>query len=482
MEQRIRRRRRTLPVLVTAATALAAVVLLAPAGHQPGTDRAHAATPAGIHRIRHVIVIMQENRSFDSYFGTFPGADGIPMENGRPTVCIPDPRTHRCLRPYHDPSDRNSGGPHGPDAALADINGGRMNGYVREALAGEKKICANDRYLALCTNGRAVDVLGYHDAREIPNYWRYAHAFVLQDHLFEPNYGWSLPAHLFMVSAWSATCAGPTKPLTCKPDLTKPEQPAGTRQMAKRGSDTAAYAWTDLTYLLHEHRVSWAYYVAPGTEPDCENADAIRCPYHLQGPRTPQIWNPLPRFTTVRQDRQLGNVQSVAHFFRAARTGTLPAVSWVVPNGRESEHPPASIRRGQAWVTRLVDAVMKSPDWRSSAIFVAWDDWGGFYDHVRPPKVDAAGYGIRVPGLVISPYARTGYVDHQVLSFDAYLKFIEDDFLHGARIDPRTDGRPDSRPDVRENAHVLGNLVRDFDFSRAPRASLLLPPWPHHSA
>jgi phospholipase C len=121
---------------------------------------------------------------------------------------------------------------------------------------------------------------------------------------------------------------------------------------------------------------------------------------------------------------------------------------------------------------------MRSPDWSSSAIFIAWDDWGGFYDHVIPPRVDPYGYGIRVPGIMISPYARSGYVDHQVLSFDAYLKFIEDDFLGGARLDPATDGRPDSRPSVRENAPQLGNLLSEFNFSRKPRAPLILPTRP----
>src|SRR5262245_57757713 len=100
---------------------------------------------------------------------------------------------------------------------------------------------------------------------------------------------------------------------------------------------------------------------------------------------------------------------------------------------------------------------------------------GGFYDHVAPPRVDGAGYGLRVPALVISPYARVGYVEQQTLSFDAYLKFIEDDFLGGARIDPATDGRPDSRPDVRENAAVLGNLIFDFNFNQPPRAPVVLP-------
>jgi phospholipase C len=126
-------------------------------------------------------------------------------------------------------------------------------------------------------------------------------------------------------------------------------------------------------------------------------------------------------------------------------------------------------------VTRLINAVMRSPDWSSTAIFLAWDDWGGFYDHVDPPKVDGAGYGLRVPGIVISPYARRGYIDHQNLSFDAYAKFIEDDFLGGQRLDPATDGRPDPRPDVRESLPQAGDLRRDFDFSQQPRPPLVLP-------
>src|SRR5262249_8492464 len=146
--------------------------------------------------------------------------------------------------------------------------------------------------------------------------------------------------------------------------------------------------------------------------------------------------------------------------------------------GAVSEHPPARSSVGENYVTGLVDTIMRGPDWKSTAVFVSWDDWGGFYDHVAPPRVDANGYGLRVPGLVISPYARQGYVDHQILSFDAYVKFIEDDFLKGQRIDPATDGRPDPRPDVREAATILGNLARDFDFKQKPRRPLLLPQHP----
>ena len=121
---------------------------------------------------------------------------------------------------------------------------------------------------------------------------------------------------------------------------------------------------------------------------------------------------------------------------------------------------------------------MRGPDWNSTAIFLTWDDWGGFYDHVKPPTVDAMGYGIRVPAIMISPYARRGFIDSQRLTSDAYLKFIEDDFLGGARLDPATDGRPDPRPDVRENAPGLGNLIKEFDFTQTPRRPLILQPCP----
>src|SRR5262249_54418695 len=143
----------------------------------------------GIHTIRHVIVIMQENRSFDSYFGTYPGADGIP-----PGVCVPDPRAKTCDRPYHDPYLLNRGGPHAMGNAARDIDGGRMDGFVEQA-DGAEQTCTNFANPWCRKHGR-IDVMGYHDAREIPNYWAYAKNYVLQDHMFEPNASWSLPAHL----------------------------------------------------------------------------------------------------------------------------------------------------------------------------------------------------------------------------------------------------------------------------------------------
>jgi phospholipase C len=465
-------------LLLMALTTGVAAFVGGPAFHV-GHSHAHAASLAGIHKIRHVVVVMQENRSFDSYFGTYPGADGLPRRDGAFTVCVQDPKRGICQRPYHDSFDRNTGGPHEHFDAIRDIDAGKMDGFLRQARRGLTPACLTQPDAPLCSFGALhPDVMGYHDAREIPNYWAYAHRFVLQDHMFQPDTSWSLPAHLFMVSGWSARCRQRGDPMSCVNAVENPLAPPHEPQNPTgRKPD---YAWTDLTYLLHKGRVSWRYYVFPGAEPDCEGG-AMTCRPVPQNAKTPGIWNPLPWFDTVRGDHQLRNVTSIKSFFAAARRGTLPAVSWVTPNNRVSEHPPNLVSAGQRFVTNLVNAVMRSRDWSSTAIFLAWDDWGGFYDHVEPPQVDVNGFGLRVPALVISPYARRGFVDHQTLSFDAYAKFIEDDFLGSARLDPRTDGRSDARPSVRESLPQLGSVVRDFDFGQKPRPPLLLPLHPRFS-
>jgi phospholipase C len=459
-------------LLRAASPRIAVVLTLLLAGctsARPAATPSPSGPPTGIHLIQHVIVIMQENRSFDSYFGTYPGADGLVKNGGQFTVCVPDPRGNQCVSPYHDPKDRNTGGPHNKGDAIADIHGGRMDGFISQAEAAPRMcLDANDPG---CEASAMPDVMGYHDAREIPNYWSYAQNFVLQDHMFEPDASWSLPAHLFMVSEWSAACSRRDDPRSCRNNDVNPEYPP---DFGPSSHTAPNYPWTDLTYLLHAHRISWKYYVADGTEPDCEDGKTV-CAQVGQNAGTPGIWNPLPWFTTVRQDRQLGNIQRLDKFYADARAGHLPQVAWITPNGKNSEHPPALISDGQRYVTGLINAVMQGPEWSSTAIFLAWDDWGGFYDHVVPPVVDGNGYGLRVPALVISPYARQGFIDHQVLSFDAYAKFIEDDFLGGQRLDPHSDGRPDPRPTVRERAAELGDLSLDFDFSQPPRPPLLLP-------
>ncbi len=442
-------------------------------GQTPGVNASSSPTPDPLTqaraKIKHIIVIMQENRSFDEYFGTYPGANGFPTQDGQFSVCINDPSTGKCVYPYHNAADKNFGGPHSAANATADINHGKMNGFISQAELG-KAGCIGSLNPS-CGGILHPDVMGYHDAREIPNYWAYAENFVLQDNLFAPNASWSLPAHLYMVSEWSAICSRAGDPMSCVNALQNPGLPPDFNSTPRQPPD---YAWTDLTYLLFKNYVSWKYYIQSGTEPDCSN-DAADCPPVHQNAKTPGIWNPLPYFDTVKEDNQLENITDVTNYYKDARNGALPAISWITPGGANSEHPPSRISDGQAWTTSLINAAMQGPDWDSTVIFLSWDDWGGFYDHVVPPVVDENGYGLRVPGLVISPYARKGYIDHQVLSHDAYIKFMEDVFLGGQRLDPATDGRPDPRPSVRENAPQLGNLLLDLDFNQSPRPPLILP-------
>ncbi len=468
------------PWIAALSAAMAVLAACTGGGPKPGPT-VTSTSPARVdqlalarERIKHVIVIMQENRSFDSFFGTFPGADGIPMRDGVPTVCAPNELNDSCVKPFHDSNLANLGGAHDVYAARANIHGGAMDGFVINLLhrlgcyPGQvpKRQCsfAVDR----------PDVMGWHDAREIPNYWAYAKAFTLQDHMFEPNLGSSVPAHAAMVSAWSARCTDPRDVNTCKPDIVRPDATDADFPTVP------SFAWTDVTYLLHKADVTWRYYKVPGYPPDCDDGAPTCVPtakqprVSLGAPGTPEIWNPLPDFTDVHEDGELGNVVDAGHYLAAAKAGTLPNVSWIVPDWAHSDHPSASLADGEAWVTKLVNAAMNGPEWDSTAIFLAWDDWGGFYDHVVPPVVDGVGYGLRVPAMVISPWAKQGYVDHQVLSFDAYLKFIEDVFLDGARLNPKTDGRPDPRPNVRETIPGLGDVLNDFDFSGAPRPPMIL--------
>jgi phospholipase C len=422
----------------------------------------------GIHKIRHVVIIMQENRSFDSYFGTYPGAAGIPGLAGHPgkVPCLPDPG-EACVKPFHDRHDSNEGGPYGFAAAHKEIDHGKMDGFISQ----------QEQYLpgkCGCKSHPQDDVMGYHNAKEIPNYWKYAKDFVLQDHMFSSVLSWSLPSHLFLVSTWSALCKTHNDPASCK---NAPKQPAEPPGAGGYNGTPPIYAWTDLTYLLHKQHIKWRYYIFKGNEPACDSNANLPCTPVTNGPKSLSIWYPLKWFDTVHKDKQAKNIESVSHLFTAAQAGKLPAVSWVAPSITVSEHGPALVGAGQTYVTSLINAIMRSPDWKSTAIFLTWDDWGGDYDHLAPPRVDRAGYGIRVPGLVISPYAKKGYIDHHTLSFDAYAKFIEDDFLGGQRLN-KTDGRPDPRPDVRENLSILGNLKKDFNFKQKPRKPVILPVTP----
>jgi phospholipase C len=342
-----------------------------------------------------------------------------------------------------------------------------MNGFIRSRESGHTDTdvlgCAAQGLPSTCD-----DVMGYHNGKQLKHYWAYAKNFVLQDHMFEPVASYSLPDHLYMVSAWSATCTPANDPLNCVSDLDDP---------GNEHSGNPEYAWTDITYLLHQNGVSWNYYVAAGDEPDCEDG-AMACAGQHQGFKKPGFWNVLPWFDDVIADDEVDNVQDTESFYTNIAAGHLAGVTWLIPSFDLSEHPTALVSHGQAYVTDIINKIMQSPFWSSTVIFLTWDDWGGFYDHVVPVPVDANGYGIRVPGIAISPWVKPGAIDKQVLSHDAYLKFIEDLFANGQQLDGGNGGRPDNRPTDREAVSELGDLLCEFDFTQTPNADLVQAPCP----
>jgi phospholipase C len=446
---------------------------------------ARAATP-----IQHVIIIMQENRSFDHYFGTYPGANGYPE-----STCVPvNPAdlANGCVSPFHDQNDINAGGPHAAVNAQFDLDDGintaRLDGFVQSQVEGNERSCVPGAHRPHTCDTVAPgvsihDVMGYHNADEIPNYWAYAQHFVLQDRMFEGVRAYSLSAHLDLTSEWVARCGNPLEVATCVTE-TAALLPSGTK---------VRYPWVNLMQLMDLHGVSWKYYIASGPEPDCDD-DEMTCEPAIQGDGIVSLWNPVPGFAWVETQ---GASYLAAHnpaldqFLLDVKNGTLPQVAWLIPTNNYSEHAPAGVTIGMEYVTSLINAVMQSPYWNNTAIFVAWDDWGGFYDHVVPPIVDrndtatpVQGFGLRVPGLLISPWARAGTIDHQVLSADSYATFIENIFMNGDRLDPTALGEPDSRPTIRDELRTgtypdgktakIGHLINEFDFTQAALPALVL--------
>jgi phospholipase C len=379
--------------------------------------------PAGIDKIQHVIWISQENRSFDSYFGTYPGADGFPQDTCLPVM----PGSKRCIKPFHQkvqslPCDMSHEWP----VAHAAYDHGRMDGFV-------------------WAEG-TPNTMGYYDARDIPNYWAYAKHFTLADHFFSSLNGPSLPNHVYMVAAQSGGLVVNVNSI---------------KQLKKAMDDPDGFSFASIVTRFKNSKISWKYYV---------DTKGIKNPRRKsEQPKRFTLWNPLPGFKKIRDNPKLmAHLVDQSQFYRDLQQGTLPAVSYLIPTYLDSEHPVATPRRGMWYVTHLINAVMRSRYWKNSAIFLTWDDYGGFYDHVPPPQLDAFGLGPRVPALVISPYARRGYIDRNVYAFSSILKFIETrwQLTHLTARDDR------AKP-----------MLAAFDFQQKPLPPFVIPipkmtPWP----
>jgi phospholipase C len=395
---------------------LAALAVGSAAVHATAADAAvRTRTP-----IKHLVTILQENHTYDNYFGKYPRGDGLPGG-----VCVPIHPAHPsagCVKPFHIGTTKVvlSDPDHSPVTFARQLNGGRMNGFVHALDARGQ-------------DGRLA--MGYYKRRELPYYWNLARDYVLFDRFFSSARTGSFMNHVYWISG------------------------RGGANLDKIPRDGFRHLVTIFDRLERAH-ISWKFYI--------QNYDrrlnywtVSRHPARFRPNRTSQVlWAQvlnIPRF--IHDPRLARHIVDLKQYYRDLARGTLPAVSYIAPSG-PSEHPPSSVRSGESFVRTLINSLIRSGSWKSSAFVLSWDDWGGWYDHVRPPRVDRYGYGFRVPAMLVSPYAMRNYIDSTQLDFTSILKFIEQNW--------------NLAPLAQRDRHAK-SFMGAFQFSRPPRARAFTP-------
>jgi phospholipase C len=366
--------------------------------------------------IQHVVFLIKENRSFDEYFGKFPGANGATKGTTSTGQVVTLGQT-----PDHLPYDLG----HGWADTHTAIDGGKMdkfdligNGNVNGVLMGYTQMSQSD----------------------IPNYWSYAQHFELGDGMFASLAGPSFGNHIYTIGAQSAGVIGiPNGGASWGCDA-----PAKSRVlvMNTKGKTSRVYPCFELQTLgdlLSAAGISWLYYAPPQGQPGYQwnTMDAVQ---HIRNG---------PMWTT--------NVVPETQFIHDATAGTLPAVSWLITSN--SEHPPASTCSGENWTVKNLNALMKGPNWKSTVVFLLWDDFGGFYDHVPPPALDVYGLGPRVPLLIISPWVKAGSIVHTQYEFSSLLRFAETIY---------------NLPSLNQRDAQSADMLDAFNFNQTPLAPLVL--------
>lgn len=285
-------------------------------------------------------------------------------------------------------------------------------------------------------SGGTLDAYTQATQAEIPNYWAYARQFTLADHYFTSVHGPSLPNHLFAIGAQSGGAidngGNPGPGVECDGSSW------GTITLidanGNRSQGSRCFHFKTMPDSLEEAGIPWKYYA--------EGGGSISL---IGSVRNSDLWTK--------------NVTTPEQFLADAKSGNLPAVSWLLPPGEYSEHPPASMCEGENWTVSVLNALMQGPEWNSTAVFVTWDDFGGYYDHVAPPQVDQFGLGPRVPLLIVSPYAKAGYVSQTVYDHTSVLKFIETRY---------------GLPALTSRDATASNMLDSFDFTKAPQGPMVL--------
>jgi phospholipase C len=363
--------------------------------------------------IHHIVVVMQQDHTFDNYFGTYPNATGLPSDTCIP-ISLSSSHNTSCLAPFHIGTHQIVDLSHSRPTFEAQFRNGEMNGFV-DALFQRHQ----DGTLAM----------GYFDGSDLPYYWNLADEFVLFDHYFSSAHDGSIKNRMYWITGTPGSGENRI------PSSGFGEIPTIFDRLQKRG-------------------ISWKFYIN-NYDPKL-NYRNLKELDHL----SPQIqWVPLLSFDRFLDDLDLSSrIVDLEEYYTDLQNGTLPAVSYVLLLGA-TEHPIADARLGQRKNKNMIQALMQSNAWNSSAFLITYDDWGGWYDHVPPPQVDEYGYGFRVPTLLISPYARKGYIDHTQLDHTSILKFIETNW---------------NIPALAERDAKANNFLLAFDFSSPPRDSVFV--------
>jgi phospholipase C len=383
--------------------------------------------------IKHIVFCSKKNRTFDNYCGTYPGADGATTATDSTGQVVPLKHEPDQI-PDIDPSS---------EGATAAYDGGRMDKFdLPHSISGRAEAGTGDVY--------ANNSLEQFTQTDLPNDWTYARQFVLGDHMFSSLMGPSIPNLLYIV-------AGQSGDVDDNPETDKNIGTVGNasngwgydvqgqqvKVKSSAGSVTPQEACFDSQTLADEldaaHQ-SWRYYAPPAGKPS-------------------YVWSVFDAIHHIRYGPDWQNVVPTPQFETDAATGNLATVSWIVTPGTLSEHPPASVCVEENGTVEMLDALMQGPDWSSTAVLLTWDDFGGQYDHAPPRQIDGYGLGFRVPLLVISPYAKKGYIDHTQYEFSSLLRFAKDE-LGLAQLTAR---------DRRAN-----DMMGALDYAQQPRAPLVL--------
>jgi phospholipase C len=414
-------------------------------GHSPSalvpaaaSDDAAAKTIVGKY-IKHVVVIVQENRSFTNFFAGYPGAQDASMYGYQYNPATGQ-RVQVPLQPVtFDGNDFD----HNWAPAIADYDNSKMDGYP-------------------------PDTYGYVKRPLVKPLWTMAQQYVLGDHMYPEEFGPSFTSHISLVaattnlspddgpnpvaevdlpsSAWRCNALPGTVTSIVTPGTT--HRPTTSVVHSLAGPFPCFTQFKTIAQVLDEHNLSWKWYNAP-----------LGTPYLR--------WDPFDSIKYVWDgpDEARNIISPQQQVIYDARKGALPAVSWVTPDWQDSDHTGNNSDTGPSWVAAVVNAIGESPEWDSTAIFILWDDWGGWYDGSVPPQKDFIGLGERVPFIVVSPYAKKGYVSHTQYEFSSTLKFVETTFGLPV-IGPPSFGYTDTR---------AANLLDCFDFTKKPRTYKHIP-------